>query len=401
MSKIVHICLCDAYEELWEYHRNLASNYDVEHGHSVYVITSSLTTDKNANWVNTRSENYKTANGIVVYRLKNRITWSQKVQEKLRKVESMYETLEEISPDIIVVHNLQTVSLYDVIKYKKNNLSVVLCGDSHADYFNSARNFISKNILNKIVYKKIIKDNIKYFNRFYFHGKSVKAFFEDIYSIKLDNYVMSTIGAKVESFDTVTKKRKKQREKLGFSNDKLYLIHSGKLEPRKKTKEILEALSEIDSDKVELYIIGNIDEEQSAILMPMIENDKRVHYLGWKTADELKNYLVAADLYLQPGTMSITLYSALANATPAVVYPYDDYRFIFSGWEYLAENEKDIRQSIEAALKNRNELEQRRMLAYNTAKSKLDISIFCNSVYETSDKNNVFAEKSGGNYDRK
>lgn len=41
------------------------------------------------------------------------------------------------------------------------------------------------------------------------------------------------------------------------------------------------------------------------------------------------------------------------------------------------------------------------MLAYNTAKSKLDISIFCNSVYETSDKNNVFAEKSGGNYDRK
>lgn len=385
---IVHICLCDAYEENWEYHRNLASNYDITKGHKVYIVTSSLTTDKNAKWTNGESGISTTSNGIKVYRLNNRLR-NRAIQGKLNGVTGLYNTLCQISPDLIMVHNLQSISLYDIAKYKKKFPNTILCGDSHADYFNSARNFISKYLLNAIVYKKIIKDNMRYFNKFFYHGESVKKFFEVMYSIKLSNYVISTIGAKVESQEIVDNKRIEIRHKLNWDDKKIYLVHSGKLEPRKKTKEILEALYKVKSNSFILLIIGNIGDDQRDILRPLIERDARVKFLGWKSSSELREYLLAADLYLQPGTMSITLYNSLACGTPAIVYPHDDYKKFFDGWEYLVKTEQEIIDVLNRVLENRDELTKKRTYAYNTAAKKLDISLFCEEMYRTNPNEKV------------
>ena len=55
------------------------------------------------------------------------------------------------------------------------------------------------------------------------------------------------------------------------------------------------------------------------ILYPLIKSDDRVTYLGWKTGDELIEYLCASDLYLQPGSASITIKQALCCGNAVVV----------------------------------------------------------------------------------
>ena len=49
------------------------------------------------------------------------------------------------------------------------------------------------------------------------------------------------------------------------------------------------------------------------------EADKRVSFLGWKTAPELLEYLCAADLYLQPGSQSVTMQNALCCGLPVLI----------------------------------------------------------------------------------
>jgi len=391
--KIVHVCLCDAYKEDWEYHRNLASEYDVEHGNSVYIISSSLSTDQNANWVFGESKKFDTSSGIHVYQLKNLFNKSLLLQSKTNGVIGIYKTLECIKPDIIMVHNLQTLSLYEITKYKRAHPWVVLCGDTHADFYNSARNFWSKKILNNIIYKKIINDNIKYFNKFFFHGVDTREFYEKMYSLSIPNAELSSIGAKVLDYQTLIEERRKLRKFLGWDESKLYLLHSGKMNARKKTKDILLALSKIKSSNIELNIIGNFTEDQEKLLLPMIEADPRVHFLGWKTAKELKKYLCISDLYLQPGTMSITLLNSLSVGTPAVIYPYKDYEQYFNGWEYLAKNSTEIQNRIEEALNDREDLLRRRVCAYNIAKEKIDISLFSSKLYNVKSSDKLVIKK--------
>ena len=56
-----------------------------------------------------------------------------------------------------------------------------------------------------------------------------------------------------------------------------------------------------------------------------MEADKRVMYLGWKSGEELQEYLCACDLYCQPGSVSATLQNAVCRSCPVLSYPHEAY----------------------------------------------------------------------------
>lgn len=43
----------------------------------------------------------------------------------------------------------------------------------------------------------------------------------------------------------------------------------------------------------------------------LIAQDNRVRFLGWADSNQLKNYLCASDLYIQPGSQSATMQQSL------------------------------------------------------------------------------------------
>ena len=54
--------------------------------------------------------------------------------------------------------------------------------------------------------------------------------------------------------------------------------------------------------------------------------DERIKYLGWKTGEELNEYLCACDLYCQPGTVSASLQNAICHKCSIMSYPHREYK---------------------------------------------------------------------------
>ena len=70
---------------------------------------------------------------------------------KIRKMDGLYEMIEKFSPDVILFHGTSSVEILTAAKYKKDHPNVKLYMDSHADFYTSGTNFISRKILHGIL----------------------------------------------------------------------------------------------------------------------------------------------------------------------------------------------------------------------------------------------------------
>ena len=101
------------------------------------------------------------------------------------------------------------------------------------------------------------------------------------------------------------------------------------------TDELLRAFSAVDDPHAVLAVIGSIPKEREAVLLPLIEADERIRYLGWKSGADLQEYLCAADLYCQPGSQSATMQNALCRYCPVMLYPHPSHTADYDRGEVL------------------------------------------------------------------
>lgn len=375
--------MCDSYAEGWSYHRNLMSEQNKKDGHDVTIITTEYTMGKNGESIKTDSGISYTTSKIKIVRLKARVPCLPLIiQDRLRWVVGLYKQITIERPDVIMVHDIQFLSLTDISRYKTEHPSVYLCGDNHGDYFNSARKFLSKEILHKHFYRYIVQKNFKNFDKFLYLSYETKTFFEEMYNVDLKQAVFSPISFPIMSLDEKAIIRKDIRRKLEISEDTILLVHSGKLESRKKTQSILSALKQIPEGNFKLIIIGSIPKDEHESLISLINKDKRVDFLGWKNASELRRYVAAADLYLQPGTQSVTFMDSLSVATPVMTYPHISYQPYFNGCELKVCSTDEIINALNKILEEPPILQRKSILAHETAKQYFDIKKAASQIYK-------------------
>lgn len=119
--------------------------------------------------------------------------------------------------------------------------------------------------------------------------------------------------------------RSKRRAELGLAEGTALLIHSGKLDSLKRTDALLRSFTAVPGLDARLVVIGSIPEDRKELLMSLIEADKRVVYLGWKSGAELQEYLCACDLYCQPGGVSATMQNAVCRGCAILSAPHEAY----------------------------------------------------------------------------
>ena len=120
--------------------------------------------------------------------------------------------------------------------------------------------------------------------------------------------------------------RERVRGELGLDEDDLVLCHSGKLSPLKRTEVLLGAMQLVRDRRVKLLIVGKAEGAIMDNINEASASDERVKYLGWASAERLREYLCASDLYAQPGDVSATMQNALCCGVPAVALGLDTYR---------------------------------------------------------------------------
>lgn len=322
--KIAHVGLASFYTEGMTYQDNQLAEQNVRDGQEVLYISNGAKYE-NGVVAETGFQDLMTQSGVRLVRLPYVHVLNHFVSDKFRKVKGLYQLLADFAPDVILSHDLSYWSVLDVIRYKQDHPEVKFYADTHTAYYNSGTNWLSLHVLHRIFYRYLVRQTLPYLEKFFYVGIGEKEFAMANYSVPESLMEFYPLGGTLLSDEEYAAVRAKRRAELGLEeNDRLY-IHSGKLDALKRSDELFRAFSAVDDPHAVLAVIGSIPEDRKSVLLPLIEADKRIRYLGWKTGEELQEYLCAADLYCQPGSVSATMQNAVCRNTPVMSYPHPAY----------------------------------------------------------------------------
>jgi glycosyltransferase involved in cell wall biosynthesis len=319
MMKILHLCLGAVFIDNHSYQENMLPKYHALLGNEVKVIASVMTFDKNGkDSFLLPSENYDSGDGYKVTRLGFKKTFGA-IDVLLRRYEKTYESLADEEPDVIFVHGSQFWDIRQVVKYKKNHTSVRVYVDNHADFFNSSKNWISKNILHKIIWRHCARSIEPYADKFYGVTPGRCDFLKDVYNISPGKIELLVMGADDEKimFDKKTEIRKSIRESLNISKDDFLIITGGKINERKNIHLLIEAVTDISLSNVKLIVFGTPALSMKNIFENMSKSD-RIRNIGWIESEKVYDYFLASDLAVFPGTHSVLWEQAVGTGTPCV-----------------------------------------------------------------------------------
>lgn len=370
--KILHICLTSPYNENATYQDNLLPAEHAKQGNEVSVWTSCYKY-KDGKKIHVDCCEKIMANGVKLNRFEYKNIINAFLSNKIRFVPHVYEKLEREKPDFIMLHGMQTAIVMDLCRYLRDNPNVAFVTDSHADYLNSATNWLSKNILHRGLYKKYVKKAYSYAQKVYCISPEARDYNIQVYGLNEEKLSLLPLGGIILSDEEYEENRKEKREELNIDDKIINIVHSGKLFPEKKTIELLEVFKKIEAENVHLTIVGSAENEVLQALEDSV-SDSRISWLGWKSGDELVKYLCSGDIYCLPGDQSATVQSSMCCRCGVLVYPYDNYTGMGLNDKCYVESSDELLERINMLINNPDVLESFKREAFDYAMHVLDYS---------------------------
>lgn len=323
--KVLHLCLASFYPDGYSYQENLLPKFHKKLGYDVEVVASLWSFDKNGNYTYLSNDNARTYNNeydIKVTRLKYK--HDNAICKKIRKYIGTYEAIENAKPDIIFMHGCQFLDIKCVVKYAKKHPEVKIFVDNHADFSNSATNFISKNILHKFLWKNCAQSILPYVKKFYGVLPARVDFLHNVYKIPRDKIELLVMGADddlVNRYGTEEVKNAVRKE-YTIDKDDFLILFGGKVDLFKQQVLLLmDAVNELDNDKLKLIVFGSVVPEMKEEIEKRCSS--RVQYIGWKKPEESFPLFAAADLAVFPGRHSVFWEQVAGQGIPMLVKYWD------------------------------------------------------------------------------
>lgn len=317
--KIVHLCLANFFIDNYSYQENILSKYHKKLGNDVTVIASLFSFDENGQSTFLKKEQeYINNDKVKVIRVdyKNKF---KKINRILRIYSKTYKLLEQEKPDFIFIHGCQFLDIKQVVKYLKNHKNIKVVVDNHADFSNSAKNWLSKNILHKIIWRRCAKLIESYTTTFYGVLPARVDFLINVYKIPREKVELLVMGAEDEKVELAKDKniRKTIREKYNIKPDDFLIMTGGKIDNNKpQTFLLMEAVKKIDRNNIKLLIFGSVKPEYkdkfSALLCDTVQ------YIGWVDSKETYKFFNASDLVVFPGLHSVFWEQVVGLGKPCV-----------------------------------------------------------------------------------
>ena len=309
--RIVHICLSGAFTDNWNYQENLLTKYHKKMGYDVIVITSKWGWSTNGNMVIYDKSDYVNDDGVRIIRLS--MKGKENFKKKFKRYCRFYALIVNLKPDIIFIHGIQFIDIKYIVKYVKNNPNIKVYIDNHADYYNSAKNFLSKNILHKIIWKYYARITEPYTTKFYGVLPARVDFLKDMYNIPEEKIELLVMGADDEKVKEAKNPniRKEIRSKHRIKEDDFLIITGGKIDSNKpETLSLMQAVKEINESNIKLIVFGSVTPELKKRFNELLCDN--VIFIGWIDPKETYNYFSAADLIVFPGLHSVFWEQAVA-----------------------------------------------------------------------------------------
>ena len=302
--KITHLSFVSVFSDGYSYQENILPLYHKKLGHEVSVIASQQVYDENGELGFTAKTEYLNEYGIPVCRLKYKKP--VKVYVKMRRFFGLYEALEKADPDILFIHGCQFLDIDVVAEYLKKHPRVTVYVDNHADFSNSARNWLSLNILHKIFWRRCARMILPLATKFYGVLPARVDFLKEVYGIPEDKINLLLMGAEDDLAASACRPevRSKIRKRYNIENDDFLIVTGGKIDSfKRQTLLLMDAVKRLNDPKVRLILFGSI--------IPELEGEvtKRLgsvcQYIGWIESADSYEIFAASDLVVFPGRHSV------------------------------------------------------------------------------------------------
>lgn len=340
--KILHICLSNYFDENLEYQENKLVTEHAQMGHEVQVIASTQVFDDRGRVAYCRPVDKLLGHNV---RLKRFPYWQilpMFMSRRVRYYPELAKAIEAFSPDIIIFHGSSALSLITVAQYIKRNPSKIFYIDSHADQINSGRTTISRILLHRLFYGSILRYALNFAGPLLCVSQSSMDFARDVYRVEKERLEFFPLGADIIDEDERDKRRAAMRDRLEVAAGEILIVQSGKFNVAKKLAVSLRAFSKVPELSARLIICGVLHDDVKDECQYLMSLDKRVEHVGWVSANELRDYLCAADIYLQPGTQSVSMQQSLACGCAVILDDIPGHRYYIRGNGWLVSNEADL-----------------------------------------------------------
>lgn len=357
--RILHCCLAAFYIDDFGYQENILPRLHASFGHTVEIVTSTetYTADKKLGYVAPGS--YISRDGIRVTRLPY-VRWlPQRLAKKLRIYRGLKQELSRVQPDILFLHDCQFLSIRAVADYARNTGAIVYV-DCHTDIINSARGFVSLNVLHRIIYRYCARLIEPVTRRFWATLPLRADFLRDIYGLppaKIDLLPFGVDDSRVD-VGARTKIRDETRAALGIGSQELVFVAGGKIDHRKSIHSLLSVFCRLsDAGRLpdsKLMLFGSIEDTLLTEVGPLLHHPN-VRYMEWIDADDIYRYFWAADVAVFPGTHSVLWEEAVGLGTPCVFRRWPGITHVDLGGNCMLMDNVNDRTLADVLLKIRND----------------------------------------------
>lgn len=390
------LMLCELYIENLEYQENLLVKYYRKYGHEVTVITS--TYDNVFDYYNDKHDNSKPAKEYYDHGARIiKLPFKYNYLGKIKKYTSIKKIVEDFQPDLLYIHDIMP-NMFEMLEYKKKHPHVKMIMDYHADYSNSAKNWLSLHILHKVIRKKLFMDPIrKHISKFFPIVTGSTKFLKEVYQIPENEMELLPLGADVDLVKEIQASgvRKALRIQLGISEQDKVIFTGGKFTPTKKTDLLLAAVNEINNPNIHVIVVGAADTQNQEYYEKLLgygKENKNIHFVGWLKNKEVYQHLATSDFAVFPASQSIVWQQALASGLPLIVGDVGDQSIQYLN-EFNAIRElsvqnittENIKNAILDLINTEGELERRKILTFKTAEKYLDWNHLINKTLRYND----------------
>lgn len=327
-------------------------------GYDVTVIASLMSFDKHGNYCFLKSPaEYISNDGFKVIRLnyRKRLTSLFRI---LKSYEKTYFTIEKENPSIIFIHGCQFLDIRQVLKYKKSHPYTKIFIDNHSDFINSGSNWLSKNVLHKIIWRYLVKKIEPFTERFYGVTPLRCDFLKNTYHVSENKIDLLVLGADDEKINFNEKDilRGIIRKSINIGEEDFVIVTGGKINKQKNIHLLLQAVTELKNDRVVLILFGTSNLQMKQVI-DELSKSSRIKNIGWIDSAKAYDYFLASDLAVFPGTHSVLWEQSVGCGTPGVFkyWPGMDHINVGGNCRFLYKDSVDeIKCMLEEIINNKD-----------------------------------------------
>lgn len=351
MSKIVHIMLAGPVTDGWTYQDNLLTKYHRRLGYEVTMITSQWVWGENGKLEKFERTDYTNENDVKVIRLP--IEGKDEFSRKFKRYYGLYAAIEGETPNILFIHGVSFCDVKTVVRYIRSHSDVRVYVDNHSDFSNSGTNWLSRNVLHKIIWKHYAQMLEPYTTKFYGVLPARVDWLIDMYGLPREKCELLVMGADDEKVLEALRPESKTeiRQKYGICEDDFLIMTGGKIDPAKaQTLLLMDAVAQIDNPKVKLIVFGSVTKDLQKKVKERCVEDK-VFYIGWVKSDDSYKYFAAADLVVFPGRHSVFWEQVAGLGIPMICKYWDGTTHVDLGGNVEFVMADSIDELVEALIK--------------------------------------------------